>query len=130
MNNRAIKILFRLPALIIAIGIFSLSAQSVLPQPKGIFGWDKFQHLLAYASLSFCAGFWFSTQDWKAKPVFALLITIAVSILYGLSDEIHQYFTPGRDCNIFDLLADSLGALIGAFLCLLMKGKVIRRNIP
>ena len=37
---------------------------------------------------------------------------VAVVLVYALSDEIHQSFTPGRDASVFDLLTDVLG---GAF---------------
>jgi hypothetical protein len=29
---------------------------------------------------------------------------------YGLADEIHQHFTPGRTCSVYDLLLDAAGA--------------------
>ncbi len=34
------------------------------------------------------------------------------AILYGLSDEIHQLYVPGRMFDILDILADSFGALL------------------
>jgi VanZ family protein len=40
---------------------------------------------------------------------------VIIAVLYGASDEIHQYFVPGRVCDIFDLVADSIGGFIGAF---------------
>jgi len=33
--------------------------------------------------------------------------------LYGLSDEIHQAFVPGRKANPFDLVADIIGVIVG-----------------
>lgn len=30
--------------------------------------------------------------------------------LYGLADEVHQFFTPGRCCSVYDVLIDALGA--------------------
>lgn len=38
------------------------------------------------------------------------------SILYAISDEIHQYFVPGRAAELKDVLVDALGALTGIFL--------------
>ena len=111
---KAPKILFRLPALFIAASIWFLSSQSILPQPKGILGWDKLQHLLAYAVLAGAVGLWASPVFWKRRPRTALFVTALVSSVYGVIDEIHQYFVPGRDCNVWDWLADTLGAAIGA----------------
>jgi VanZ family protein len=36
------------------------------------------------------------------------------AVLYGLSDEVHQSFIPGRDASVGDVVADALGALLGA----------------
>lgn len=37
-------------------------------------------------------------------------------VLYAISDEIHQYFVPGRACRFFDVCVDSGGILAGALL--------------
>jgi VanZ family protein len=100
--------------LLIASAIWVLSSQSILPHPKGVFGWDKLQHLLAYAVLAGTVGLWASPAFWKRRPVLALSVAALVSSAYGVIDEIHQYFVPGRNCNIWDWLADALGAGIGA----------------
>lgn len=34
--------------------------------------------------------------------------------LYACSDELHQYFVPGRSCKFFDVCVDSTGAFFGA----------------
>ena len=108
------KILPKLPALLIAAGIWVLSSKSILPQPKGILGWDKFQHLLAYAVLALAAGLWPTRAFWSRRPALAFFATALAAALYGAIDETHQYFVPGRDCNVWDWLADTLGALLGA----------------
>jgi hypothetical protein len=43
---------------------------------------------------------------WHIASISAVLIAIG----YGITDELHQYFTPGRHCSFSDLLANSLGA--------------------
>ncbi len=40
----------------------------------------------------------------------AFFITISICFLYALSDEIHQFFVPGRACRILDVLIDTLGS--------------------
>lgn len=42
----------------------------------------------------------------------ACLLGAIITILYGMSDEIHQYFVPGRCCSLSDLLSDGIGALL------------------
>ena len=108
------KILLRLPALLIAAFIWFLSSQSILPQPKGILGWDKLQHLLVYAVLAAAAGLWPTGAFWGRRPALALLLTALAASAYGATDEVHQYFVPGRNCNVWDWIADTLGAIIGA----------------
>lgn len=42
--------------------------------------------------------------------------------LYAVTDEIHQLYSPGRSCQVKDILVDSLGALTGvAGVWLIMK---------
>ena len=48
-------------------------------------------------------------------PQIALIFCIA----YAISDEIHQFFVPGRACQLRDVLIDSTGSLTGIILVLL-----------
>ena len=120
-------ILLRLPALLIAGCIWFLSSQSTLPQVKGVFGWDKLQHILAYGALSFTIGLWISPLFWKNRKVLALLLTTLIGSAYGAIDEFHQYFVPGRSSDIWDWLADTMGAFLGA-LAIMILFKIIRRS--
>ncbi|MDR2501296.1 MAG: VanZ family protein [Treponema sp.] len=104
----------KLPALLTGTAIWLLSSQSTLPQPKGILGFDKFQHLAAYMVFTWTAGLWFSPDQWRRRPLAVPLLTAGIGSLYGLIDEIHQSFVPGRDCNGWDWIADTLGALLGS----------------
>jgi len=45
------------------------------------------------------------------------LAAIAITIAYGVSDEFHQSFVPGRDADIHDVYADATGAVIGTVVC-------------
>lgn len=38
---------------------------------------------------------------------------LTAGILYAASDELHQYFVPGRACQLRDVVIDGLGVLIG-----------------
>jgi VanZ family protein len=103
-----------LPALLIAAGIWFLSSQSTLPNPKGIFGYDKLQHLLAYMALAGAAGLWVSPEGWRRRRLFVTVLVAAAASVYGVADELHQRFVPGRDCNVRDWIADTAGSVIGA----------------
>ena len=116
-------VLLRLPALLIAAFIWYLSSQSTLPQPEGVLGWDKLQHVLAYAVLGAAIGLWASPAFWKRRPVLAMLLTSLAGSTYGVIDEIHQYFVQGRNSSIWDVVADALGAFLGALaMMLFMRG--------
>lgn len=43
-------------------------------------------------------------------------MALIICILYAISDEVHQIFVPGRSCQMYDILIDSLGSLVGIFL--------------
>lgn len=45
----------------------------------------------------------------KNKIIYSLLSCM----LYAITDECHQYFVPGRSCELRDVLIDSAGALLG-----------------
>jgi len=44
-----------------------------------------------------------------------MLISIFSSTLYGISDEIHQYYVPQRYAELGDVLADFVGSVAGVF---------------
>ena len=49
-----------------------------------------------------------------------IAIALAICLIYASSDEIHQYFVPGRACRIFDVGVDTLGALTGTLILTLI----------
>ena len=52
----------------------------------------------------------------KDKPM--PLTSVALTALYSVSDEIHQYFVPGRACRVGDMIIDFSGAIVAMILCL------------
>ncbi|MCL2191345.1 MAG: VanZ family protein [Treponema sp.] len=116
-------ILLRLPAPLIAGTLWFLSSQSTLPQPPGVLGWDKLQHLLAYGVLGLAIGLWISPGFWRSRSLLALLLTTLIGSAYGAIDEIHQYFVPGRHSNILDWVANTLGSFLGALAIMIVMKK-------
>jgi VanZ family protein len=53
------------------------------------------------------------------RPIGVRLAATAllISIAYGISDEVHQAFVPGRVADAYDVLADAFGALGGTMAC-------------
>jgi VanZ family protein len=120
-------LLLKLPALGIVAGIWLLSAQSTLPLPKGIFGFDKVQHFIAYFALAASIIPWFSPRRRIFRGLWMCLPAALIASGYGIVDELHQYFVPGRDCNVWDWIADTLGAICGAFAGAALMNAFLRR---
>ena len=63
-------------------------------------------------------------------------LAIAFSILYGLSDELHQTFVPTREGKLRDVFIDSLGVFFfwyffkDKFEKLILKNRIISKIIP
>lgn len=50
---------------------------------------------------------------------------MAIGALYALTDEVHQYFVPGRSCQLSDVLIDSVGVFLGVCLfSIIIKSKL------
>ena len=79
----------------------------------------KFAHFSIYALFSVTM---FSyVRRFKLKKIYIPSISFAVCALYAVSDEIHQYFVPGRSCEIRDVIIDSCGILTGLAIIYLIK---------
>lgn len=99
-------------AVILYMGvIFYLSHQPTMPIPMRFPHQDKVMHFGAYLILGSLLAH--AIFPGSRKRRFALAFGIAS--LYGISDEIHQMFVPGRDASVLDWLADAAGAWVGAF---------------
>jgi VanZ family protein len=88
--------------------IFYLSHQSALPTPMLFAHQDKLFHATAYAILGFLAMGYFGCVLESSRQAF--IIAMVFSALYGASDEWHQSFVVGRVADVFDWLADCVGA--------------------
>lgn len=78
----------------------------------------KFAHATVFIILALLIMTCLRTFKLGLKPSF--IITILVSFMYALFDEYHQTFIPGRTGQFSDSLIDTLGALIGASLFVLI----------
>lgn len=75
-------------------------------------GADKTLHVIEYSILGFLTLGCFKNRNLLPILIFAILI----SSLYGISDEIHQHFVPGREFSILDIVANSIGSLFGVLI--------------
>lgn len=103
---------FWLPVAIYVTAIFALSAQPYLQSPLHFANGDKIMHAGEYLLLGLLLVRALRATLRVSRPLFAAMITIGLVLLVGASDEYFQSFVPGRQCDIFDLLADVLGGAI------------------
>ncbi len=98
--------------------IYILSSISHPPQPAANPYIPVIEHIVEYSILGFLLhALISSTRDYTGARV--LILAVLLASLYGLTDEIHQFFVSGRTCSPEDLAADTLGALIGSSLSFL-----------
>jgi len=84
--------------------------------PKGVdTGWDKANHLLAFAALAFCGHWSWGTQLHRYIGVPAALL------VFGGAIELLQLHVPGRSGEWADLFADSCGIAAGLLLAMLIS---------
>ena len=55
-------------------------------------------------------------------------LPVAISAAYAVSDEVHQYFVPGRACRLLDMGIDTCGALFGTVVFSLLLWLIKKRK--
>lgn len=105
-----IRVLYWLPAIVFMIIIFGFSSIPSQEMPN-LGQWDlvvkKGAHVLGYGLLALAN--WYGLRFNKRRWWLVLLLTI----LYAISDEVHQSFVPGRHPSWVDaLVIDGSGAVL------------------
>lgn len=103
----------RLAPVLYAAFIFWLSAQPV----PAFFGPldlnDKLKHMALYGVFTWLV--WHAiAPSIRRAPLVLFWLTVGIVSLYGASDEVHQYFVPGRSSDVMDWLADTAAAVLMA----------------
>ena len=99
------------PVGIYALFIFSLSNRSY-PEAQAVFSTRLF-HPFEYLTLGiFLSCACYHLMRLKGPRFFFLTVQIS-GILYGISDELHQAFIPGRTARFSDVCIDSLSVAFG-----------------
>lgn len=87
--------------------IFLVSGQSRLPDWAPSFDFqDIVGHFVAYGGLTLLLRRALTLSGARNATWWALLF----AVFYGLSDEFHQSFVPGRHSDPLDLAVDAIGA--------------------
>ncbi len=57
----------------------------------------------------------------------AIAISLAICVAYGVTDEIHQLYVPGRAFQVSDIAMDAVGSMMGIGLVYCIRNRI--RNI-
>lgn len=109
------------PAIFITSVSWYLSDQPTIEHMPSFWNADKLVHLVCFGGLSFWAAFGCRIR----RPGQFWLPALLVSV-YGVIDEFHQSFTPGRSTSFFDWMADTAGAVMGALVFVGVVGLIER----
>jgi len=116
-----LDLLVRLPrwlrAMVPVAGMLTLwwsSAQVPVPQPhstaESLF--HNSMHVVAYACLAASVWVAWTRRSVAMVHVFRSRGAWSIAFLYGIVDELHQSFVPGRVCSLSDLVSDAAGAAL------------------
>ena len=122
------KVLFFSPYAILCAVFFWVSSMSDPPLPVD-FTWeyvDKVLHFMGYLVMGITSAFavYFTSNTDKSRQMLAALL---MATSYGVIDEFHQYFVPGRCFSVGDIMADTFGSLVGVILYFKIIGIMKKR---
>lgn len=110
-------IYYKIPAIVYALLIFGLSSIPKSRMPEMAFwNFDKLIHIVEYAVFALFLMLAFRSSNNAKITAAARYWSLVSGVLYGMLDEFHQIFVPGRTASVFDLGADALGICLGIWL--------------
>jgi VanZ family protein len=110
-----VAFLYWIPALVYMAGIYFVSSiPDVGPLPGDVS--DKSAHTLAYAGLAVVVLYALARGQAAAATIGRAALAFVIASAYGMTDEWHQSFVPGRTADWADVRADAVGAALGALL--------------
>lgn len=110
------------PAALIFATSWHLSSLERIENLPGFWNADKLVHMVCFAGLSFWVAFALGTARRRGAALPAAVVS-----LYGVIDEIHQSFTPGREPSALDWCADTIGGILGALAFVFVLNAIVPR---
>jgi VanZ family protein len=101
----------------------SLSNPPVIPGEPS----DKWTHALLYAGLGSVSLRAVVDRRWSHITARRVLDAVLVAVAYGTFDEFHQSFVAGRESDVADVMADTVGAAMAA-VALWLWGILVRKR--
>lgn len=97
----------------LCVAITCVSHQPVvIPEILDFSHQDKIIHALVYGLIATAWLRWFLTFNSRTK---AAWMAITLTAAFGVTDEVHQSFVPGRFADLSDWVADTFGAILATF---------------
>jgi hypothetical protein len=115
-SNFRHRLLYGFPVMVYAGSIFLLSSLPQLVEEVSPFmGYDKLAHFMEYYFFGILICRWLLNKKNHLIRRYALFITLLIGTCYGVSDEWHQSFIPGRVASIWDVFFDAVGVAAAVF---------------
>jgi VanZ family protein len=93
--------------------IFLLLSMPRPPQPLPFIDYPQImEHVVEYAVLGFLLSMSLRSKNVRFSEK-TFLFAVLIASLYGVSDEFHQFFVPGRVASVYDVFADFVGSILG-----------------
>ena len=77
---------------------------------------DKIVHFMEFGLLCLMTCWLLSSVRIWTNGIYKIILAVGITSLYGISDEFHQLFTPNRSVDVFDWMADTIGAVTAGLL--------------
>jgi len=116
------------PVVLWAAVIFLFSARTTNPVSQ--IYWEDFfvkksAHIVEYAILTILL--FRALKESGVSKKDAGIYSIILAVLYGVSDELHQSFTPGRDSQVRDVIFDTIGSILAIYVIWKLLPKAPKR---
>ena len=129
MGHPAVRALWNWgPAVIWMAATFAVSHQSRVEIPFG--APDYIGHGVSYAVLGGLLMRALAGGTLRGMRTGLILPAVLIAAVYGVSDEFHQSFIPGRMASVSDIVADTIGAVAGAGFVAVVGALVRARTRP
>jgi VanZ family protein len=90
---------------------------------------DKGVHFMEYGTLGVLLAHAMQGTLPRASRLRVLIYAALLTVSWGVLDEIHQAFVPGRMSETADVIADAIGALAGAGIYVLVLSGWLKRRV-
>ena len=117
------------PALAYMSLIFVLSSFPIQLDLERVPFRDKGVHFVEYGTLGALLAHALRATYPRAHSLWIWILATIATVLWGALDEIHQAFVPGRNSDVVDLMADAVGAVVGAAVYLVVHKRRIGRSV-